>query len=353
MLAVRKLCLLVAIGMFVSSRVLAVPLASTKEDRWAKEHAIPPEGKALVYLYRSDTHDGQPAVTVRLDRGLLGQLDHGSFVLVVVDPGRHEVITGDRQALLSFVAESGRIYFIRLFGRREAGKLALGLQQVPYATGRQEVYHSRLVKNGYLSVAGALRPVPKSAPIAQRTKPPREAKTPPLAKPPPARRERFALMLKGGSLGPVDRLQTIAGLALAFDDKSSVFDGELQWRMSSGLAFGVELLSISTGYQAEGLSGEADTVVVLGGVKKYFRPASIMRPYVGAGLGSVGIDFSGPIIGNSFGLALHAVGGVEFLWERVGLCIEAGYLSADTEDDAGQKADMSGRGIFAGLTLQF
>lgn len=344
---------------FVASLAQAAALTPTQLDRWAKEQAVPPPGRALVYVYRPAMQaDSTPSVAVRLDRSSLGRLEQGNFVLVVVDPGRHEVVAGEapHASRLAFEAEAARVYFVRVSARTEVGKPVVHMQQAPYATGRQEVYRCRIVENGYLSVAGALSASTgmSPAPSARAEPPPQQRRVVESVGPSPGHGPGFALILGGGILGLSSDTQTIVGVGLEFDDQPVMYGGALEWRTATGLALGVELFGYRSDYRSQGgMGGEAQTVVVVGTVKKYVRAAPHVYPYLGLGLGSAAVTLSGPIAGSSSGFALQGIGGVEWLWRRLGFYTQVKWLSARTEDDAGQEVDMSGRGIFAGLTLRF
>ena len=166
-----------------------------------------------------------------------------------------------------------------------------------------------------------------------------------------------ALILKTGQFTLSEDSQEILNVPRQFDDSSSgVFGAELEWRMESGISLGGEL----TLYQNDWVtpsnplsSGEVDTVIVMFNAKKYFAVSDIVHPYVGAGAGVAVTDFSGAITGNSSGLAIQAVGGIEFRWGKVGLYTELKALSADTEDEGNEEVDVSGNGAFVGLSIFF
>jgi hypothetical protein len=154
-----------------------------------------------------------------------------------------------------------------------------------------------------------------------------------------------------------DSQEIFMNIPRQFDDRSSsVIGGELEWRMKDGISLGGEV----TLYQNDWVtpsnplsSGQVDTVIVMFNAKKYFAVSEIVHPYVGAGVGVAVTDFSGAITGNSSGLAIQAVGGIEFRWDKFGLYTELKALSADTEDDLNEEVDVSGTGVFVGLSIFF
>ena len=166
-----------------------------------------------------------------------------------------------------------------------------------------------------------------------------------------------ALILKTGQFTLSEDSQVVLFDRLEFDDKSSgVFGAELEWRMPDGLSLGGELTFYRNDWASAFFlfdSGQVDTTILMFNVKKYFTASKVIHPYIGAGAGVAVTDFSGTITGNSSGLALQAIGGIEFRWDKVGLYTEFKALSADTEDDLDHQVDVSGTGIFAGLSIYF
>ncbi len=173
----------------------------------------------------------------------------------------------------------------------------------------------------------------------------------------PALADSVAVILKAGSFSVSKDRQTIDGGDIELDDSASgVFGIEGEWRQNNGLAFGIEYVQFENEISAPSVvgSGTMDTSVLLLNLKKYFRPTATVNPYIGAGFGAVGIDFSGDIItGSAGGLALQAIGGVEFRFDKVGFYTELKALYAEAEDDFGEKAKASGSGAFAGVSISF
>ena len=101
--------------------------------------------KAVVYLYRDrvDFTDGAPGVM--LDGQLQGSTYRGTYFRFVVAPGRHrlEGYTTDN-GRYDFVAEAGRIYFIRQSVSRLAGFDQSFFQPVAPEYGRAAVLQYEL-----------------------------------------------------------------------------------------------------------------------------------------------------------------------------------------------------------------
>lgn len=350
--------------------VYSVGFAGSDLERWAKESAVPPNGRAFVYVYRLEDDARPGALFVRLDRGDLGRLDPDHFVLVVVEPGEHEIATRDPSppARLRLQTEEGRVYFVRLTRQAQAGRSVASLELVPYAQGRQEVYRRRLRPNGYLAVAGTAGPPRASEPPSAASAPPsrlqepagasepkrESARTSPAPQPPPGpAHNELAVVLASGGYGLSQRRQDIAGQSVTFEDRAIDFSGALEWRTAAGWAFGIAAHTSRLDYEAAGQTGEVKTSAIMGVVKKYFRVPERVHPYLALALGGASTDLSGPLSGGSSGMAFALAGGVEFRWQRVGIYTELKAFSADTEDDLGQKVDLGGWRWAAGVTLAF
>lgn len=318
----------------------AVPLASPEEDRRAKQ-AVPPQGQALVYVYRADG-GAQVSPTVSLNNRTLGVLDTRTYYMVPVTPGRVDLRAGDGAAL-SIRAQDGRIYFVQLTVT-SAGDGSLA--QVSYGRGRQDVHAARLAREGQTAVAR--RDKPRAAARA-------EASDAPEA--PHAGRAGFNLIVKGGSFSLASGSQSILTVPLTISTGSTGFGLEGEWIIASGWAFGAEYLSHSHFFTTSSGSGDMAVTVVMLNAKKYFRYGATVQPYVGVGLGSTVADLSSTgavtVNGTAGGFAVQAMGGVAFRWEHVGLYTELKYQSARAEDANGEGVDVGGMGVFAGVSVLF
>jgi len=171
-----------------------------------------------------------------------------------------------------------------------------------------------------------------------------------------ANADPVALIIKTGSYTLSDESQRISNITLTFEDKADgLFGLELEWRQPTGTAFGLELLRFTNDWRSNvGTRGDNDTLALLFNVKKYFNASKVVRPYIGAGIGVASVDFTGPG-GSASGedLALQAMGGIEFRGQKVGFYTEVKYLSSKPEDDVGANINVSGTGLFAGLSIFF
>lgn len=330
----------------------AVPLASRNADRAAKS-AAPPKNQAFVYAYRREDRS-KVALAVTLNGRDTVRLDSRTFAMWTVKPGRIEITAQGTTSALALTLQGGRVYYVEVL-RLPSGVPAL--RRVSFPIGRTEVYRSRLVQQG----RGAPRVVPPAAPTPK-------AATPKAATPPPPRprrgADRFALLVKPGSFKINTESQTLnlmSGTSTPqFDTSSStVFGVEGEWFVRPDISIGVEVVKFSNEYVDTSAvpptipNGSTDTLVLLINAKRYFLPASDWQPFIGAGLGSAVVDFGGPITGSTSGVALQAVGGVQWRRDQFALRAEYKYLKADTKENTGQKVDMSGSGFFLGIGFYF
>jgi len=77
--------------------------------------AVPPPGKALVFIFRVDREPLAAQVPVVVNKELVGQLANGTFVAATVSPGPTQLRIGQRMvSTLSFVATANESYFVRV-----------------------------------------------------------------------------------------------------------------------------------------------------------------------------------------------------------------------------------------------
>lgn len=328
----KSAVLAVILSMLCLSPVLAaVPYANTDDDRKAKQ-ALPPAGKALVYIYRPADAGPAKSPAVLFNNRKHGQLAPLTYYMWTVEPGRVDLRTDEAGSrTLSLRTQGGRIYFVRLtVGRDGRGEL----RQVSYGAGRQDVHRARLLRE----VAAADDDSDAGS----------------------SGRGGFTLIVKGGSYQLGSDSQTILGLQRNFGTTGSAFGAEGEWRLANGLAFGAEVFSHSHDYTTSGAVGTGDmsALHIMFNVKKYFRPASLVQPYIGGGVGAVTAEFSSgsgasAITGSGGGYALQAMGGVAFRWQHVGLYTELKLQKAEAEDANGETVDVSGSALFVGMSLSF
>lgn len=160
---------------------------------------------------------------------------------------------------------------------------------------------------------------------------------------------------KLGSFSLSETQQTTVGVNATYDeDSSGVFAVEYERRLDGGFSFGGEFVSYTNDYTSSSGSGEADVGVLTFNVKQYFNSSGSFMPFVGAGIGFGVASMSGPISGDAVDLALQIMGGFEYQFtDTIGIYAEYKVISSEPEDDAGETVDISGSGVFAGLTIHF
>lgn len=342
----------------------AARFATPEQDRYAKQ-AVPPAGKALVYVYRQGDARPQTSPALWLNKRNSGQLGPRTYGMWAAGPGRLEVRAGRIDSTpLTITCQAGRIYFVQLAVNADE---SVSLRQVPYGTGRTEMRAARLVLDPAIAARAAAAPkpvAPKPAPAP--AKKPMATKAPPAKKPvvketravgdvPVAKGSSgVTLIAKGGRFQLASDSQIIVGASRKFSAASMAYGLEGEWRLESGFAFGMELFGHTQDYTTAGVaSGDIAVTNVFLNAKKYFRPGAIVQPYLGAGIGSASSSFSGAITGSAGGFALQGMTGIAFRWRHFGIYTEFKYERAEVEDAAGQAVDVSGTGLFAGVSVQF
>lgn len=351
----------------------AVSLATPEQDRYAKQ-AVPPSGKALIYVYRLDDASPQTASGLWLNKRDSGHLEPRTYGMWAAGPGRLEVRAGRADAVpLTITCEAGRIYFVQLAVNANG---SMNLRQVPYGTGRTEMRAARLVIDPAIAARAVTAapklatPVPTPAPVPTKEAP--AAKAAPVAKKAQAPRDHpvgddtsagragVTLIFKGGSFSLGSDVQNInaqsggvpTSFQTTFGGSASAFGMEAEWRSRNGWAFGGEAMVHSHEFTTVPVvtlgQGDMRVVSVLVNAKKYFRPEAIVQPYLGAGIGIAVVSMSGQLEGTTTGYSMQAMGGVAFRWEHIGLYTEAKFQANKTPD-----VDASGTGLFAGLSVHF
>lgn len=169
-----------------------------------------------------------------------------------------------------------------------------------------------------------------------------------------ATEKRNAIMLKAGMYTLDSTSQTIVSVPTAFkEDAESEFAAEYEVRLNKKVGIGIELVSFTGNYTNGFTTGEADGLLLMANARRYYDMGEHAKVFFGGGIGAAGVDMSGPIEGNAGGLALQGMIGVEFPFDHFGLLAEYKYVSAKPEDDNGEKVDLSGSGLFAGIVVHF
>jgi len=358
--------------------------------------AVPPPGKALVFVFRVDREPLAAQVPVIVNKELIGELANGTFVAATVSPGPTQLRIGQRLvSALSFVATANESYFVRV--EAIAGQTLVRTVATPVSEpeGRRSLAQSRfvgvapavvippVVTSPVVAAPVAAPPVVTppvaAAPVAAPpvaapsvvapvvvTPPvvvPAPPAEPPAMQPTPAREVSaptepgrdwdFALIAKAGAFKMANDNQVVAGLQTTYDTtSSSVFGVEAEWRHEAGFAVGGEVFSYKNDLVTTGATPNAqqDVLAFMVNGKYYFRAASWFYPFVGAGIGVAEASYSGGLTGSPTGLAYQGLAGMEFRFKPVGLYLQYKYLSSKT-GDAGNEVKVGGSGILAGVRI--
>jgi opacity protein-like surface antigen len=356
--------------------------------------AIPPAGRALVFVFRVDREPVAAQVPVVVNREAVGSLANGTFVTATVSPGRTEIRIGERLVrTLTFSAAGNQSYFVRVQALDARLPVRIDAQPVSEPEGRRAIAQSRHVGIAPVVVippvvappvaAPPVTPPPVAAPPVVTPPPapppvvtppvvapappvePAVVAEPPAVKPAPApevaapserpRESGFALIAGAGSFKLANGRQTVAGFPSTYDDSSkSVFGVEGEWRFGSGFAVGGEYFTYKNDLVSTATIPNAQQkvhTVMLNG-KYYFHAADWLYPFVGVGVGQASASYSGGLTGNATGFAYQGLAGVEFRFKSVGLYVQYKYLSSEV-GDSGREVKVGGSGVLGGISISF
>jgi opacity protein-like surface antigen len=371
-------------GALLLTGVFSAPVAHAQPD---PRQAMPPPGRALVYVYRSEREPVVAKVPVSVNAEVVGQLASGTFLVATVAPGRTFVRSGDRVlSAVAFQAEPNRRYFVRIEAVSGTRPVRTETRLATDAEGRRAVAQSQFAGAAPAVIAAprAAAPAPKPAPSAAKPSaqaakpaaPPATAKPAPQAAKPasprpaaraaPARKPEetgwdIALIVKGGTFEMSSGDQTVGSAPSTFETASKPAAGiELEWRSRSGPAVGAEVFYYKNEFATAATSSIAKQEIYATMVngKYYFRVAEWFYPYVGAGVGLAVASYGGNLTGNADGLAFQGLAGAEFRFSGVGLHLQVKYLAATTEGTlattgATEKVKVGGAGALAGISFVF
>lgn len=371
-----------AVGSAVVLAALFVPVTARAQADMSR--AVPPPGKALVFVYRSDRQAVAGRLPVLVNAQPAGELANGSYLVATVDPGRTFLRVGDRAITsLSLVAASRQSYFVSVAAVPGVLPVRGELRQVGEADGRRALEKSRFVGAGAPAVAAASRatqpsvaarppaagavpvappraPQPSAAPAPLATVPPPPAARAPTRAPAPAAVPEddwsLALIVKLGTFKLASASQTVAGQPSIYDTSSSPVAGiEFEMRSKDGLALGGEVFYYKNDLVANCtpcMGQQTVSAFMLNG-KYYFQVEPWLYPYAGVGLGLASSSYGGDLTGRSSGLAYQGIAGVDFRFGDVGLYLQYKYLDSTTKDASGEKVKVGGSGILVGVSFVF
>ena len=136
------------------------------------------------------------------------------------------------------------------------------------------------------------------------------------------------------------------------------------YKLDNGFAFGADIF----GYERDIVRtannrGDANIGHIYGVAEKFFNNDGPIKPYIGIGLGYVGIGFDARINGSiasdnsdrAFGFSYEVLVGVEVdITESVGMMFEYKYFDIDINDDIGLRDidfESDGSALFVGVSI--
>ena len=161
-----------------------------------------------------------------------------------------------------------------------------------------------------------------------------------------------SVYLKLGSFTMAKESQTIIG-AVTFDTTStSIFALEYEKKMRNNMSWGGELISYQNDYTPG--AGKTDTTHIMANIRKSFDVAKHFKPFIGVGVGASTATFSGgALTGSAGGLGFQAMAGIRIPFDEVSIIAEYKVISAKPDDSTGTSVDISGRGLFIGVGMNF
>jgi opacity protein-like surface antigen len=331
--------------------------------------AVPPPGKALIFVFRADRDPVAERVPVVVNNETVGQLANGTFVAATVNPGTTHLRIGERLvSTFSFATVANQSYFLGVAAIYSGKLVRTEVSSVNEPDGRRSIAQSRLVGTAPAVVippmaAPAVVTPPLVAPappvepaVVAETPAVKPAAAPEVSAPAKPRRESaFALIASAGTFKLANESQTVAGFPSTYDTtSSSVFSIEAEWRSASGFAVGGEYFTYKNDLVSTATNPNAEQkvyAVMLNG-KYYFQAADWFYPFVGVGVGQANASYSGGFTGNSSGFAYQGLAGAEIRFKSVGLSAQYKYLASEV-GDSGRKVKVDGSGVLAGISISF
>lgn len=162
---------------------------------------------------------------------------------------------------------------------------------------------------------------------------------------------KSSIIVRTGSFTMATKTQTI-GSTVSFDTKStSVYSVEYEHMMQNNLAWGGEVIGYSNTYYSG--AGTSDSFHLMFNLRKYFDVSKHIQPFFGGGLGASTVTLGGVGTGNGGGFGYQVMAGVKFPFKTVSVVAEYKMISAKPDDKVGSSVDISGTGLFAGVSFNF
>ncbi|MHB1565619.1 MAG: hypothetical protein ACYCXG_02685 [Acidiferrobacter sp.] len=133
-------------------------------------------------------------------------------------------------------------------------------------------------------------------------------------------------------------------------------DYSIAWELRhyNGIAYGAEYLIFRNDLNQVGRTGTATSQLFMLTLKKYDRPVAHVYPYIGVSAGLADTALGGIGGRTGIGPAVEVDGGVEFEWAHtIGLYTELRGVYAQPGDIYGTRVNVSGVGLYGGISLLF
>lgn len=156
---------------------------------------------------------------------------------------------------------------------------------------------------------------------------------------------------KTGSFTINNGSQTLGISPFEFETGSEdIFAFEYERLLRNNFSIGAGFLT----YENDIISGSstsstATSIHVMATGKKYFEVTKNLLPYLGIGIGTA----TATIDGAGVGMALQGIAGIKLKLNRMSILVEYRSLSADVEDIDEAELDVSGTGVFGGISFNF
>lgn len=138
---IRNALAVITIGLATLSGCASVPMAPKEQDAAAKQFVVPDGEKAGLYIFRNSSFGAALKKLITLDGVALGQTAPMTYFYKDIAPGKHIIKTeaefGDNQ--LEFVAEKGKLIFLRNYIKMGTFVGSANIEQVSEADGKSGV----------------------------------------------------------------------------------------------------------------------------------------------------------------------------------------------------------------------
>ena len=161
-----------------------------------------------------------------------------------------------------------------------------------------------------------------------------------------------SVIVKTGSFTLANKSQTITS-AVTFDEmSSSIFAIEYEYKIKENLSWGGEYIGYKNTFTPG--TNSASFTHVMFNIKKLFKVAKYVEPFIGIGAGASTVALSGSSSGGrAGGFGFQIMAGVKFPFEDFSAVVEYKMATGNPADKAGTSVNSTGSGIFTGIGIRF